>query len=88
MGVAQRGWLPRTRAATGGRPYQNDDAVDVVGHDGIPVDLYARIENRQFIPNRLHHPPRVAETRRPALDVAEQQARSLVTMVTPAAKTQ
>jgi len=72
------------RARTGACPYrmrgtcgdrfagQNDDAVDVVGHDHKRVHVHAGIMVGHFIPHRLHHAPRIVHVHAPIDDRAEQ----------------
>ena len=62
------------RAATGGRPYE-DNSVDVVGHDDKRVNVGARIKHRQFVPNLLDHQARIIQPHDPIDDLAE-KARS------------
>src|SRR5688500_8543989 len=62
------------RAATGGRPYE-DNSVDVVGHDDKRVNVGARIKHRQFVPNTLNHLARTIQSHGPIDDLAE-KARS------------
>jgi hypothetical protein len=50
------------RAATGGRPYEKNDSVEMVGHNHMDIDLNARIMRRQLIPRRLHHSARIVQT--------------------------
>ena len=35
--------------------------MQVVGHDGKPVDVHAGIENRQFGPDRFYHPASIVQ---------------------------
>ena len=49
-------WLPRIiGAGTGACPYENDDAVHMVGHDDKRVYIDARVTLRQFAPYCLDH---------------------------------
>lgn len=47
--------LPLGRAATGGRPYDDDNSVDVVGHYDEFINIDAWIIGWYFIPNLLNH---------------------------------
>jgi len=44
------------RADTRVCPYEDDDAMNVIGHDDERIGLHARIKRRQFVPNIVHHP--------------------------------
>ena len=67
----------KARAATGGRPYEDDDSMDVVGHDGKPVDVHARIENRQFGPDRFYHLAGVVQLHLAVNNLAEEAGAGL-----------
>ena len=50
-------WFYGIRAGTGACPYDCNDAVNVIGHGDEYIDIGTRIMGRDFIPNRLNHPP-------------------------------
>ena len=49
------------RADTRVCPYEDDDAMNVIGHDDERVGLHARIKRRQFVPNFVHHFSRIVQ---------------------------
>lgn len=61
-----------TRAATGGRPYDYDNAVYMIEYDNECIDIGARIMDRDFIPDRLDHHPRIVQPPFNAYDFPKQ----------------
>ena len=64
MGRAATGGRPYVhrmyifRAGTGACPYiQYNNAMKMVRHHNMNIDEYTGVMMRQFIPNRLRHPP-------------------------------
>ena len=50
----------------------NDNGMNMVGHDDKPIDIDARIMGRDFIPNRLRHNPRIVQPHFPIHNPPEQ----------------
>jgi len=53
-------WLPvflwvRIRAGTGACPYDDNDAVDVIGHNNEFINLDTYIMTWNFVPHCLNH---------------------------------
>ena len=75
-------WLPgighgyKGRAATGGRPYtvwiQDDDAVNVIGHQNKRIDIDPCIMARQVMPRLCYHFSWSAGVHSTFNDIAEQ----------------
>ena len=51
--------------------------MHVVGHDGKPVDVHARIENRQFGPDRFYHPASIVQLHLAVNDLAKEAGAGL-----------